>query len=88
MQIDGLINLLVSELDLQEGKRETGASDSSLRVVIQCLQDVAKALEVGDAERARVTLDVIGRQISDTWSFKSSTGARILEFVHGSKGNR
>lgn len=85
MQIEGLISLLVSELDLPEGKRETGASDTSLRVVIQSLQDAAMALEVGDTERAQMALNAIGRQVSDSWSFKSSTGARILEFVHTNK---
>lgn len=84
MQIEGLISLLVSELDLREGTRETGASDTSLRVVIKSLQDAARALETGDTERAQTILNVVGRQVSDTWSFKSKTGARILEFVHAS----
>jgi hypothetical protein len=84
-RLETLVISLEADLNLPEEQRETGASDVSLRSVIDQLQRAEQSEQGGQPELANQALDLVGYQISDTWSFRSVLGAEILAVVQAAK---
>jgi hypothetical protein len=78
MQIAELVHSLTEELQLAEGERDTGASDSSLRSVISLLQRAERSVSSGQSELAKELFESAARLVSDSWSFNTVLGTEVL----------
>jgi hypothetical protein len=78
MQIAELVHSLTEELQLAEGERDTGASDSSLRSVISLLQRAEHSVSSGQSELAKELFESAARLVSDSWSFNTVLGTEVL----------
>ncbi|WP_127572678.1 hypothetical protein [Georgenia faecalis] len=60
-------------------ERDTGASDESLRSVIEHLQRADALVRAGRSDDAGAFLDIARRLVADSWSFRSDVAAKVLE---------
>jgi hypothetical protein len=85
VQIESLLTSLREELALSKENRDTGASDLSLQTVINLLRRAETSAASGQAENAKEALSAAARQVGDSWSFSSTLGIAVLEFVQATK---
>lgn len=83
--LESLLTSLEEELRLSEENRTTGASDLSLQTVLDLLRSAEKTATSGHAAKAKDALSLAARQVSDSWSFCSTLGIAVLEFVQTAK---
>jgi hypothetical protein len=81
VQIEALLATLNEELPLAKEDRATGASDLSLQSVVSLLQRADKSAKAGQSAIARELFDSAARQVSDSWSFRSTLSIEVLEFA-------
>ncbi len=81
MQIENLLASLNEELRLAKEQRSTGASDQSLQSVLSLLQRAGTLAASGQSDSAQKLLDAAARQVSDSWSFTSTLGMKVLDLA-------